>query len=75
MHSNDTGSPLLKEREVEAMLKVAKGFLAKDRIGKARIPHIKIGRSVRYRLADVLAFIEASIRKSTSDPGNLARLP
>jgi len=64
-------SPLLTDSEVEAMLKVGKGFLAKDRLGKARIPHVKIGRSVRYRMADVHAFIEASVRKSTSDPGTL----
>ena len=58
-------SPLLTDREAEALLKMSKGFLAKDRIGPARIPHVKIGRSVRYRLADVQAFIEASLRRST----------
>ena len=69
MQSNETVSPLLTDREVEALLNVGKGFLAKDRLGKARIPHIQIGRSVRYRTADVLAFIESSVRKSTSDAG------
>ena len=32
----------------------------------------KIGRSVRYAEADLLAFIEAAARKSTSDPAPAA---
>jgi hypothetical protein len=69
MLSNDTACPLLTDREAETLLNVGRGFLAKDRIGRARIVHVKIGRAVRYRLADVQAFIESSVRKSTSDPG------
>ena len=58
---------LLTSDEVETMLGVAPGYCAKDRIGTARIPHVKFGKCVRYRPADVHAFIDASVRRSTSD--------
>lgn len=58
---------LLKSREVEVLLGVAKGFLAKDRVGSARIPYVKISRAVRYRATDVWAFINANMRENTSD--------
>ena len=66
------GNRLLTDSELEHMLGVAKGWAAKDRCCTARIPHVKIGRSVRYRLADVQAFIEASVRQSTSAPRQVA---
>jgi hypothetical protein len=66
--------PLLKDSAAEAILDVHDGFLAKDRVGKARIPFVKIGRAVRYRRADIEAFIAANIRKSTSDAGALSML-
>jgi predicted DNA-binding transcriptional regulator AlpA len=60
--------PLLRDPEVEKILGFSKGFCAKDRLGKARIPFVQIGsRAVRYRPADVRKFIEDSIRQSTSD--------
>jgi hypothetical protein len=61
--------PLLTDSEGEALLNVGRGFLAKDRCSTARIPFVKIGRSVRYRRSDILAFIRASLRRSTSDQG------
>ena len=69
---SDGTSTLLRDGDVERMLGLGKGWCAKDRLGQARIPFIKIGRSVRYRPADVEAFIEASVRKSTSDCGQSA---
>ncbi len=69
--SNDSLSApierLLTDREAEALLNVHRGYLPKDRVGPARIPFVKIGRSVRYRPADIRAFIDGSVRKSTSD--------
>jgi hypothetical protein len=70
--ASDQLSPLLTDSELERALGVAKGWAAKDRVAKARIPYVKIGRSVRYRLSDVQAFIDASVRKSTSDRGACA---
>lgn len=64
-----TPEKLLTEREAEEILGMARGWLAKDRIGKARIPHVKVGRSVRYQPSEIRAFIAASQRRSTSDMG------
>ena len=63
------GERLLTDLEVEQILGVARGWAAKDRCGKALIQHVKFGRCVRYRLADVEAFIAGSVRQSTSDTG------
>jgi hypothetical protein len=63
------GEQLIRDDEAEAILRVHDGFLAKDRLGRARIPFVKIGRAVRYRRADIEAFIAANLRKSTSDTG------
>lgn len=68
-HSSPAEDRLLTSAELEHMLGVSRGWAAKDRCGEARIPHVAIGRSRRYRLADIQRFIETSIRKSTSDPG------
>ena len=59
--------PLRTDRQAEEFLNVHHGFLAKDRVGKARIPFVKIGRSVRYRPSDLRAFVASNVRKSTSD--------
>ena len=65
---------LLTSDEVEKMLGVAVGWCAKDRIGTARIPHVKIGKCCRYRVHDVQAFIDASMRRSTSDTQGTAEI-
>ncbi len=43
--------------------------LEADRYTGKGCPFIKIGNSVRYRLADVIAFEEANLRRSTSEIG------
>jgi predicted DNA-binding transcriptional regulator AlpA len=58
---------LLTSQEVEQMLGVGRGWCAKDRISGARIPFVKIGSACRYRPSDVQVFIDASVRRSTSD--------
>lgn len=62
-----TADDLLTSEDVEKMLGVGSGWCAKDRISTARIPHVKIGKCVRYKLSSVQAFIDASMRRSTSD--------
>ena len=66
----DLTDRLLTSEEVEKILVVGPGWCAKDRISTARIPHVKLGKSCRYRLRDVHAFIDASVRRSTSDQRN-----
>jgi predicted DNA-binding transcriptional regulator AlpA len=61
--------PLLRDPEVEEILRVAHGWAAKDRVTKASIPFLKIGRSVRYRESDVRAYMDRCVRRSTSDAG------
>ena len=41
--------------------------LQADRIAGVACPWVKIGRSVRYRLSDVLAYETANTRTSTSE--------
>lgn len=58
---------LLCTKEAAKLLGVSKAFLDRDRWAGARIPFIKIGsRAVRYRRADLDAYIEAQVRLSTS---------
>ncbi|MFV2044147.1 MAG: helix-turn-helix transcriptional regulator [Anaerolineales bacterium] len=61
---------LLCTKEAARYLSVSKAFLERDRWAGARIPFVKIGsRAVRYRRADLDAYIERQIRMSTSDRG------
>jgi hypothetical protein len=41
--------------------------LRNARVYGGYVPFVKIGRSVRYRLSDVIAFEQAGMRRSTSD--------
>lgn len=55
---------LLSSAEVEAMFGFGQGYLAKGRIGIGSgggIPWIKLGHLVRYRRADVVAFIATKV--------------
>jgi len=64
---------LLTTTEAATYLGVSKAFLERDRWAGARIPFIKVGtRAVRYRLADLDAFLDLQVRQSTSDNGRAA---
>lgn len=59
---------LLTTEQAAQYLGVSKAFLERDRWAGARIPFIKIGtRSIRYRLSDLEAYVEASIRTNTCE--------
>lgn len=63
-------SDLLNTAEAARLLGVSKAFLERDRWAGARIPFIRVGaRAVRYRREDLERYIEAQIRRSTSDMG------
>jgi len=64
-------SKLLKESEVEELYGFNLYSLRKWRCVGGGPPFVKIGSSVRYRQQDIESFIEARIRTSTSDHGNL----
>jgi hypothetical protein len=49
---------LLTEREVSEMTGRSRSALQKDRFYRQGIPFVKMGRSVRYLLNDVLSFVD-----------------
>lgn len=56
---------LLNEQEAAQLLDVAPGTLSVWRsVGRYRLPYVKVGRSVRYRRADLLAWLDARVRQS-----------
>jgi excisionase family DNA binding protein len=59
----------LTVREAAEYLKVSPSTLNKRRVSGNSCPYIKVGRSVRYRISDLDAFMAAQLRKSTSDNG------
>ena len=60
---------LLTTKEVARLLQVSASTLCKWRVSKRQqLPFLKLGRAVRYRVADVYAFLESRVRFSTSDP-------
>lgn len=60
---------LLTTTEAARYLGVSQSFLEKDRVSSGRIPHVKIGRAVRYLPADLDAYVQRRRRASTSDHG------
>lgn len=58
---------LTDQNHVAAYLDCSSGKLERDRWAGTGLPYLKIGRSVRYRKADVLAFVERSRRISTTE--------
>lgn len=60
---------LLSEVETGEACKVSPATLATWRCtGRVPLPYIKVGRLVRYRETDVLAFLEArTVRPATGD--------
>lgn len=58
---------LLTTQNAALVLCVSVAFLERDRWAGARIPFIKVGdRAVRYRRADLDAFIASRVSRSTS---------
>ncbi len=49
----------IDEKAVHAMIGRALPTLRNDRHNRRGIPYIKIGRSVRYSLADVISYMES----------------
>jgi excisionase family DNA binding protein len=63
----DRAGTLLIAEEVAALTGLSIGTLAQWRSQRRGIPYLKIGRSVRYALADVQAYLEGC-RVSVSVP-------
>lgn len=57
----------LNEKEVAEMTGIAVSTLQNDRACRRRLPYYKIGKSVRYSIDDVKAFMEG--HRVSSDKG------
>lgn len=60
---------LLNEKEAALFLGCSIHKLQKDRRKGSLIPYIKIGRSVKYRLSNLDAYLQQQTFTSTSDYG------
>ncbi len=67
--AEDASEVFLTEHDLAARHQRSVKTIRNLRVRGGYIPFAKIGRHVRYRLSDVLAFEEKSIRTSTSDHG------
>ena len=66
----ETIEPLLDEKAVAEILSCSVKTLQKHRLEGRGIPFVKLSKGlVRYRPSDVRSTINASVRLSTSDPG------
>ena len=68
MHNNT--DELWDEGQVAACLEIATKTLRQWRCQKKMLPYAKIGRLIRYRRSDVEAFVNAQLRRSTSENGD-----
>ena len=60
---------LMTDEQTSEALGVARQTLAIWRLRGLGPKFVKVGRSVRYRDQDLLAYIESRVRRSTSDTG------
>lgn len=59
------GRDLLNEQEAAQFLDIAPGTLSVWRsTGRYNLKFLKVGRSVKYRRADLLAWLDARVRQS-----------
>ncbi len=63
---------LLSTKQISELFGVSVVTLEQWRLQGKGPKFIKVGRCVRYRMADILAFQENAVRRSTSDPGTAA---
>jgi hypothetical protein len=60
---------LLTEGEAAQLRRQSMRTLQAQRLRGDGCPFVKLGRSVRYRRSDVLRFIEANVKTSTTEAG------
>jgi Helix-turn-helix domain len=58
--------PLLKDDEAAAYLRIKKQTLRAWRVSRDGPAFVRVVGAVRYRLSDLIAFVEAGVRTSTS---------
>ena len=60
---------LLDEKQAAALLKLSVKCLQNWRVRGGGPPFVKLGRSIRYEVSALEAFVQEGVRRSTSDPG------
>jgi hypothetical protein len=63
----DNGLPRLNEKQLAERWGVSVRTLQAARVKGDGVPFVRIGRAVRYRLEDVLAYEQARLRTNTSE--------
>jgi excisionase family DNA binding protein len=58
---------LLTETEAAALLRQKVKTMRNLRVTGGGVPFVKLGRSVRYRMSDLQAYIASNVRKSTAE--------
>ena len=53
---------LLTQDEAARVINKSPKWLERDRWAGPTVPYVKLGRSVRYRVADLLAYIEGNVQ-------------
>ena len=57
---------LLDTKQADTIIGMSEAFLERDRWAGAKIPFIRIGsRAVRYRLSDLMEYIESNKQQTT----------
>ena len=59
----------LTEQQLAARHQVSVKKVQADRLRGAGVPFVRVGRLVRYRLSDIMAYEDAHLRRSTSERG------
>ena len=67
--ADEIGTTLLTEPQLAERHQRSVKTLRNERLKGGGVPFLKIGRHVRYRMVDVLAFEASHRRLSTSDDG------
>lgn len=68
----DQSEQWLTTREVAARTRMSVGWVTKQRKSGA-LPHVRVGRNIRFRLADVEAF-QRTFKAAESEPAPVIRL-
>ncbi|WP_090928795.1 helix-turn-helix domain-containing protein [Palleronia marisminoris] len=61
MEKNVTLPAIVTQAQAAEYLGVSEKKLERDRWCERRIPYVKLGRNVRYRASDLLAYVEQSV--------------
>lgn len=74
LQSLETKHHFLTEQELATRQRRSVKTLQADRLKGGGVPFVKLGRSVRYRLSDIMDWEDAHVMRSTSDTSSMTRI-